>query len=82
MDKDYLKSVYRFLDEKYSSYCSINKKSAKSTIEDSVRTFSHGINDELYLELNEGRANGLFEHGFFESDLSRSLRILEELIKQ
>lgn len=82
MDKDYLKSVHRYLEEKHSSYCLTNKKSAKSTIEDSVRTFSHGINDELYLELNEGRATGLFEHVFFESDLSRSLRILEELIKR
>lgn len=81
MDENYLKSVYRFLEEKYKEYL-LAKKSAKSTIEDSVRTFSHGINDELYLELNEGRATGLFEHGFFESDLSRSLRILDELIKR
>ena len=81
MDKDYLKSVHRFLEEKYSLYHSTNRESDKSAIENSVRTFSHGINDELYSKLNEGCVTGLFEHGFFDSDLSRSLRILDELIR-
>jgi hypothetical protein len=40
------------------------------------------IDDELYLELNSEAASGfgLFKHGFFESDLSKTLNILKRLL--
>lgn len=80
MEKEYLKGVYNYLEDQYADYNTSNSSKQKSMIETRVRSYSRGFDDELYLILNEGSASGLFEHGFFNSDLSRSLRILKDLI--
>lgn len=80
MDKKYLQDVYDYLNEQYKEYYFATKKAQKSMVENRVRLYSHNLKDELYLALNEGSASGLFEHGFFESDLSRSLRILKDTL--
>lgn len=82
MNKEYLRNVYKYLQEQHAEYVTTTKKSSKSKIEDRVRLFSKGFDDDLYLELNEGCATGLFEPGFFESDLSKSLQKLNCLLKQ
>ena len=35
--------------------------------------------DEIYLELNNNAASGLFAPGFFESDMDKSLRQLQNV---
>lgn len=80
MDREYLQGVYDYLNNQHTEYYLATKKAQKSTVEDRVRSYSHNLKDELYLTLNENRASGLFEHGFFESDLSRSLRILKDTL--
>ena len=73
MDKEYLKGVYNYLNEQGDNYYLAVKKSQKADIEDRIRLYSKSLNGDLYIKLNEGRASGLFEPGFFKSDLSRSL---------
>ena len=36
--------------------------------------------DDLYFELNRNSANGLFGHGFLESDLDRSISIISGVL--
>lgn len=80
MDKDYLQGVYDYLNEQGDNYYLAVKKSQKAAIEDRIRSYSKNLNDELYIKLNEDRASGLFQPGFFESDLSRSLTMLKGLL--
>ena len=50
-------------------------------IRDRVRTYAQNLDKELYLTLNEGSASGLFRHGFVETDLTQSLKILKSMIE-
>ena len=79
---DDLEYIYHYLDDKHSQYLTMPIKLQKERyeIEHLVREFIENIDDELYLELNQGRASGLFEHGFFDSDMERALRILKQKI--
>lgn len=54
------------------------KGKEKNRIENDVRLYAEGIDDEIYLEMNNGAASGLFKSAFFESDLDRALTILEK----
>ena len=38
--------------------------------------------DEIYLYLNDNRSTGLFEHGFFESDIQKAFRLLKKIIEK
>lgn len=80
LTKEYLQKVYDYLDEKWTKYCTCPRE--KNRIEEIVQLYSQNMNDELYLILNEGRATGLFEHGFFERDMQNSFSKLTELIAQ
>lgn len=77
MDKEYLKTVYDFLNDSYTDYLMNHQKRNRSIIETRVRMFAKGLKQELYTELNEYYGNSLFEPGFFESDLIRSITILK-----
>lgn len=65
-----------YLEEQYKMYLLSNNMRDKSRIETSVRSYVKAFSDDLYLELNEGSASGLCEHGFFESDLSKCINML------
>ena len=80
LTKEYLQNVYDYLYEKWTVYCT--SPSEKNRIERVVQLYSHNMNEELYLILNEGRAEGLFEHRFFERDLQNSFSKLTELIEK
>lgn len=79
MDKELLQSVYDYLNNQHREYYLASNKQ-KETIESQVRSYSNNIDRELYSILNEGYDSGLFEHGFFESDLSRSIHTLSKLL--
>ena len=79
MDKNILMEVCQILDSYYRDYFRCSRMSDKSRIETTVRRYLKNLPSELYLELNEGAASGLCEHGFFESDLSRCIRKLKEM---
>ena len=80
MDKEELQSVYNTLSRYRSEYYNSSGK-AQSKIEESVRLYGDRLPGDLYCILNQGSASGLFRPAFFQGDLDRSLRILEELSK-
>ena len=77
---DDLEYIFQYLDNKYGQYLTTpqKRKKERNEIESLVREFANNIDDEIYLELSQGLASGLFEHGFFESDMKRSLQILKQ----
>ena len=79
MDKDKLQSVYNTLSRYRSEYYGASGR-AQSRIEESVRMYAETLPGDLYVRLNQGSASGLYRPSFFQSDLERSLSILEEEI--
>lgn len=69
--------IYRDLYDFRTKYF-FAKGKEKNRIENDVRLYAEGIDDEIYLEINNGAASGLFKSAFFESDLDRALTILEK----
>ena len=76
MEKYEIKTLYDYLEGISSEYNTPGAK--KSLIEKRVRNYP--ISDDLRVTLNEGVSSGLFEHGFFETDLNRSIKILKEIM--
>lgn len=77
MDKEKLQSVYNTLSRYRSEYYSSSGK-AQSRIEESVRMYANTLSGDLYVTLNQESASGLFRPAFFQGDLDKSLRIIEE----
>lgn len=80
MDKDKAKEYLRFIDEKYTEWYTHPKERTK--IAEEIRSVANNWDDEIYLLLNEGRATGLFEHGFFESDIERAFMMLKDIVDE
>lgn len=81
MDKEELQSVYNTLSCYRSEYYGLSGK-AQSRIEESVRMYANTLSGDLYCKLNHGSASGLFRPAFFQGDLDRSLRLLEEELSE
>ena len=77
MDKEKLQSVYNTLSQYRREYYGSCGR-AQSRIEESVRMYAETLPGDLYVKLNQGSASGLYRPAFFQGDLDRSLRILEE----
>ena len=74
-----LKSILTDLERFRSEYYSASGRT-RDRIADNVRGYGNNLPDELYLELNQNSASGHFRHGFFESDLDRSISILSGML--
>lgn len=79
MDKQKAKEYLDYLDEHYSEWY-IHPK-LRSKIASEIRKESKLWDDEIYLHLSDGNANGLFEPGFFETDLQKAFRLLREIVE-
>jgi len=69
-----------FLDRKYTEWCTRPKQQSKIASE--IYAEAMRWDDEIYLHLNDNRATGLFEHGFFDSDIEKAFRLLREIIEE
>lgn len=79
-----IKEAYAFLENSLRDYYTLNSaKERREWIERRVRTYAdNNLSGDLYLDLNEDSASGLFRHGFFLSDLERSVSILRKMINK
>lgn len=77
MKKEKLQEVYNTLSQYSREYYGSSGRT-RSRIEESVRMYANTLPGDLYLMLNQGSASSLFRPAFFQGDLDRSLRILEE----
>lgn len=74
-----LKRVLADFEKFRSEYYSTSGR-ARDRIVDSVRRYGDNLPDELYFELNQNNASGLFRNGFFETDLDRSIGLLSAML--
>lgn len=81
MDEKQLRITYDVLRNYYQQY-QLSSSKERERIETSVRMYARSLPSELYLLLNEDAGNGLFRHGWFESDMCHSLRILKDLVNK
>lgn len=79
IEKNKLKRILSDLERYRSEYYSASGRT-RERIADIVRCYGNNLPDELYFELNQNSASGLFKPGFFESDLDRSISILSGLL--
>lgn len=79
IEENRLKNILADLERYRSEYYSANGR-ARDRIADNVRRYGDNLPDELYFELNQNSASGLFRHGFFESDLDRSISLLSGML--
>lgn len=79
MNKIKAKEYYDYLDRKYTEWYTSNPK-LRSKIQSEIYETAMQWDDEIYLHINDNRATGLFEHGFFESDIQKAFRILKDII--
>ena len=78
MDKDKAKEYYSYLDSRYTEwYCNPKQR---SSIEEEICRAAMQWDVDIYTHLNDGRATGLFKHGFFQSDIQKAFSLLKELI--
>lgn len=54
------------------------KEKDKARIENNVRRYIEGVSDDIYCELNNNAASGLFNSIDFESDLDNAISLLED----
>lgn len=80
MSGDKAQEYFDYLDEKYSDWYSNPRQ--RLAIENEIREVASQWDDDIYLYINDGRATGLFEHGFFESDIQTAFYRLKDIIKQ
>lgn len=80
MDVNKCKEIYNYLSKLYSEYLFASTK-GKREVEKRVRYYAQNMDDSIYIEINDGNASGLFEPGFFESDMQKALRLLKTYIK-
>ena len=79
MDKEKAKEYYNYLERKYAEWYTHPKLRSKIAAE--IYSTAMYWDDEIYLYLNDERATGLFEHGFFESDIQKSFSLLKEIME-
>ena len=71
MEREKLKQILEDLRNFSHDFNSATSKIVKENIADVVRNYASHFPDELYVTLNDGNGSGLFEYGFFESDLKK-----------
>lgn len=79
MDKKIIEDYYKYFDEAYTEWFTHTKQ--RTEIENRVRSYANNMPDELYCTISPDNASGLMAHGFFESDLKKTIRILGEMLK-
>lgn len=81
MDIEKVKEYLSYLEEKYTEWYANPKQ--RSRIASEIYTTAMNWDDEIYLHLmGSDNATSLFEHGFFESDVQRALRLLKDIVNE
>lgn len=80
MDKDKAKQYLRYLEDKYTEWYTHPKR--RSKISGEIYEAAMQWDDEIYNYLSPNNATGLFEHGFFESDIQEAFEKLRAIIDE
>lgn len=78
MEKEQVEGYLQYFSEAYDQWCT--QPNNRTKIEERVFMFGNNLPDELYIEINSGNASGLFQYGFFETDLLKAINYLNRLL--
>ena len=74
-----IEEIYNHLSDFVRKYTLASNKQEKERIESYTRTYADSyIDDDIYAQMSEGSASGLFAHGHYDFDMWNSLRILKD----
>lgn len=74
-----IEEIYNHLSDLDRKYTLASNKQEKERIESYTRTYADSyIDDDIYAQMSEGSASGLFAHGHYDFDMWNSLRILKD----
>lgn len=74
-----IEEIYNHLSDLDRKYTLASNKQEKERIESYTRTYADSnIDDDIYAQISEGSASGLFAHGHYDFDMWNSLRILKD----
>ena len=80
MDKNKAQDYYRYLDEKYTEWYTHPKM--RPAIEAEIYKAAMQWDAGFYASIRNGRDTGLFESGFFESDVQETFKQLKEILTE
>ena len=78
MTKEEYQAIYDYLSNLSREYALAKRSSERSRIESEASHYAKNLPFELYCELNDDAASGLFKHNHFEFDINNALQILKE----
>ena len=66
-----------YLENIYETWYVTRDKKKRSYIEDCVFQYIQNMDDDIYIEANDGRASGLCSYPYFETDLKKLINLLK-----
>lgn len=76
-----IEEIYTHLSDIDRKHTLASNKLERESIEDYTRTYAnHYIDDDIYTQMSEGKASGLFARGHYDFDMEQSLRILKDIL--
>ncbi|WP_301705078.1 hypothetical protein [uncultured Parabacteroides sp.] len=70
-----------YLQKTREEYYLSGNESEKNRIGATLRSWAKNLDNEHYIELNDGAASGLFRHGRVKADSDNSIEILSNKIQ-
>lgn len=80
INKEKAKEYLDYLEEKYTEWSTHPMQ--RSNIASEINEAAMHLDDEIYNYLNPGNATGLFEHYFSESNIQRSIKMLNTIVNE
>lgn len=78
-----IEEIYKHLSDLDRMHTLASNKKERERIEDNTRTYANSyIDDNIYTQMSEGSASGLFAPGHYDYDMWNSLRILKDKLQK
>lgn len=76
-----IQEIYNHLSDLDRKHTLASNEQEREHIEEYTRTYAnYYIDNDIYAQMSEGKASGLFAHGHYDFDMEQSLRILKDIL--
>ena len=79
-NRNAIEQAYAFFHQKLKVYEHSTSEKEMDHIEDCIANYANSMSKELFAELSNGNAAFLREHTTFQGDLTKAVRIMEEML--
>ena len=79
-DKNAVEQAYAFFHQKLKVYEHSTSEREMDHIEDTIADYANSMSKDLFNELSQGNPAFLHEHTAFREDLTKAVRIMEEML--